>query len=165
MTASLEWSVCLILTSCAWPETTVISFWQTLFLTDHVSGTTALMQQDEQIKQKLFEPPASSHPTGAHTASYRQPLGFGPMVGDTWFIALFSTEEIPCNRGRLGRVGDGRWHPGRLGEPGEPVSSGVFAIFGVWGGFAGEILAEQPVVLGESRIARRAQGAAPGQRG
>lgn len=121
------------------------------------------MQKDEQIKQKVLEPPASSHPTGAHTASYRQ--RFGPMVGDPWFIALFSTEGVPCNRGRLGRVGDGPWHPGRLGGPGEPGTPGIFAIFSVSGGFAGEILAEEPVVLGESRIAGRAQGAAPRQRG
>lgn len=161
MTASLEPSVCLILTSCARPETTVISFWQALLLIDHVSGTTALMQKDEEIKQKLLEPPPSSHPTGAHTASYRRPFSFGPW----WAIpglSLYSPLRGFPVTARLGRVGDGPWHPGRLGEP---VSSGGFAIFGVWGGFAGEIPAEEPVVLGESRIAGRAQGAAPRQRG
>lgn len=77
----------LILTSYAWPETTVISFLQALLLINHVGTTTALMRKDEQIKQKLLDPPSILLLVFAQQATDSS-LDLGPVVGDTCFIAF-----------------------------------------------------------------------------
>lgn len=38
------------------------------------------MREDEQIKQKLLDPPPSSHPTGAHTMSFRSDSSLAYLV-------------------------------------------------------------------------------------
>lgn len=131
-------AVFLILMSYAWPETTtVISFLQALWLINHVGTKTALMRKNGQIKQKLLDLPASSHPTGACAESYKVLFSSCPH-GRGWqlFRCLYLGHVASCpvllqwavaqqyKSGAGGtKGGSGSW---------ELVSWKVSAIVGAW---------------------------------